>query len=279
MRVIIGATPEGKRELLGFQVGTRESTQSWRELLVDIKGRGLAVPPEVAVGDGAMGRGHDCHRSEGMPERQAPDQVWPSTRHQRCWVHKTANVVNAFPKSMAPAVKSDLQDISHAETRAAAQATPNLFREKYTANYPKTATCLTKDRDALMAFHGFPAGHREHLRSSNPIRKRFRHGPPPNRTHQRRPVPEDHQADGLHPDPRPPQNPRGGSTPEISCRRLSEASSSPTVSPSATLKTAPPDQDAPPKIWHSSGPCRRSFRVGQAERRRDRHRPSLRFPR
>jgi transposase-like protein len=161
MLVIIGATPEGKKELLGFQVGSRESTQSWRELLVDIKSRGLAVPPEVAVGDGAMGFW------------QALDQVWPGTRHQRCWVHKIGNVLNSFPKSMSPAVKSDLHDISHAETRADAQAALKVFEEKYAAKYPKAVTCLTKDRDALMAFYDFPAEHWDHLRSANPIESVF----------------------------------------------------------------------------------------------------------
>jgi transposase-like protein len=99
MLVILGATPEGKKELVGFQVGVRESAQSWRELLVDIKARGLAVPPEVAVGDGAMGFW------------KALDEVFPGTRHQRCWVHKIANVLNKFPKSMQPTVKADLREI------------------------------------------------------------------------------------------------------------------------------------------------------------------------
>lgn len=161
MLVIIGATPEGKKELLGFQVGTRESTQSWRELLIDIKARGLAVAPEIAVGDGALGFW------------QALDQVWPDTCHQRCWVHKIGNVLNAFPKSMTPAVKSDLHDISHAETRADAQAAMDVFAEKYATKYPKAATCLRKDRDALMAFYDYPAEHWDHLRSSNPIESVF----------------------------------------------------------------------------------------------------------
>jgi len=104
--VIIGATPEGKKELVGFQVGIRESAQSWRELLIDIKARGLAMAPEVAVGDGAMGFW------------KAMDEVFPGTRHQRCWFHKISNVLNKFPKSMAPAAKSDLQNIHHAQTRA-----------------------------------------------------------------------------------------------------------------------------------------------------------------
>ena len=100
MLVILGATPEGKKELVGFQVGVRESARSWRELLVDIRARGLAVPPEIAVGDGAMGFW------------KALDEVFPGTRHQRCWVHKIANVLNKFPKSMQPAVKADLREIS-----------------------------------------------------------------------------------------------------------------------------------------------------------------------
>ena len=106
--VIIGATPEGRKELLGFHVGVRESAQSWRELLIDIKVLGLAAAPEAAVGDGAL------------VFWKAVDEVFPGTRHQRCWFHKISNVLNKFPKSMAPAVTSDLQDIHHAETKAAA---------------------------------------------------------------------------------------------------------------------------------------------------------------
>ena len=159
--VIIGATPEGKKELLGFQVGARESAQSWRELLIDIKSRGLAVAPEIAVGDGGMGFW------------KALDEVFPGTRHQRCWVHKTANVLNKFPKSMAPAVKSDLHDIHHAETRAGAKAALTRFEEKYAAKYDKAVTCLTRDKEALLAFYDFPAEHWDHLRTSNPIESVF----------------------------------------------------------------------------------------------------------
>ena len=137
MLVILGATPEGKKE----QVGVRESAQSWRELLVDIKKRDLSVPPEVAVGDGAMGFW------------KAIDEVFPGTRHQRCRVHKTANVLNKFPKSMQPTVKADLREIWHAESRARAKAVMDIFAEKYAARYEKAVTCLTKDRDAkLMVF-------------------------------------------------------------------------------------------------------------------------------
>ena len=161
MLVLLGATPEGKKELLGFHVGVRESAQSWRELLVDIKARGLSVPPEIAVGDGAMGFW------------KALDEVFPGTRHQRCWVHKTANVLNKFPKSMQPAVKADLREIWQAETRAAAEAAMETFAEKYGAKYKKAVPCLTKDRDALLAFYDFPADHWDHLRTGNPIESVF----------------------------------------------------------------------------------------------------------
>lgn len=159
--IMLGATPEGRKELVGFQVGVRESTQSWRELLVDIKARGLSVPPEIAVGDGAMGFW------------KALDEVFPGTRHQRCWVHKTANVLNKFPRSMQPAVKTDLREIWQAETRAAAQAAMDTFAEKYGAKYEKAVTCLTKDREALLAFYDFPADHWDHLRTGNPIESVF----------------------------------------------------------------------------------------------------------
>ena len=161
MLVIIGATPEGKKELIGFQVGLRESAQSWHELLADIKGRGLSVPPEIAVGDGAMGFWN------------ALDRAFPSTKHQRCWVHKVKNIQNCFPKHMAPAVKSDLDDIQHAETRKEAEAALTVFCEKYGVKYEKGVACLTKDKDAMLAFFDFPAEHWGHLRTSNPIESVF----------------------------------------------------------------------------------------------------------
>jgi putative transposase len=159
--VIIGATPEGKKELIGFQVGLRESAQSWHELLADIKGRGLSVAPEIAVGDGAMGFWN------------ALDRAFPSTKHQRCWVHKLKNVLNCFPKQMAPAVKSDLDDIQHAGTRKQADAALAMFSEKYGAKYPKGVTCLIKDQEAMLVFFDFPAEHWGHLRTSNPIESVF----------------------------------------------------------------------------------------------------------
>ncbi len=161
MLVLIGATPEGKKELLGFQVGVRESAQSWRELLVDLKARGLTIAPELATGDGALGFW------------KALDEVSPTTRHQRCTVHKTANVLDKMPKSVQPAAKSDLREIWAAPDRATAEAAVATFAEKYGAKYEKAVTCLVKDRDALLTFYDFPAEHWDHLRTSNPIESVF----------------------------------------------------------------------------------------------------------
>jgi transposase-like protein len=161
MLVLIGATPEGKKELLGFQVGMRESAQSWRELLVDLKARGLAVAPELATGDGALGFW------------KALEAVFPATRHQRCWVHKTSNVLNKLPKSVQPATKADLREIWRAPDRATAEVAIATFAEKYSAKYGKAVTCLVKDRDALLTFYDFPAEHWDHLRTSNPIESVF----------------------------------------------------------------------------------------------------------
>ncbi len=161
MLVLIGATPEGKKELLGFQAGVRKSAQSWRELLVDLKARGLAIAPEVATGDGALGFW------------KALDEVSPTTRHQRCTVHKTANVLDKLPKSVQPAAKSDLREIWTAPDRATADAAIATFADKYGAKYHKAVTCLVKDRDTLLTFYDFPAEHWDHLRTSNPIESVF----------------------------------------------------------------------------------------------------------
>lgn len=161
MLVVIGATPEGRKELVGFQVGVRESAQSWRELLIDLKARGLAVAPEIAVGDGAMGFW------------KALDEIWPTTRHQRCWVHKLANILNKVPKSVQPNMKTDLREVRDAPDKASAQAAIALFVDKYGAKYPKAAQCLTRDRETLLAFFDFPAEHWDHLRTSNPIESVF----------------------------------------------------------------------------------------------------------
>ena len=161
MLVLIGATPEGKKELVGFQTGVRESAQSWRELLVDIKRRGLEIAPDLAVGDGALGFW------------KAIDEVFPSTRHQRCWVHKTVNVLNKVALSVQGNMKADLREIYGAPTRAAAEAAIDGFADKYGAKYDKAVACLTKDREALLAFFDFPAEHWDHLRTSNPIESVF----------------------------------------------------------------------------------------------------------
>ena len=161
MLVLIGATPEGRKELVGFQVGVRESAQSWRELLVEVKRRGLAIAPEIAVGDGALGFW------------RALDEVFPGTRHQRCWVHKAANLLNKVPKSVQPAMKADLREIHGAPTRAAAEAALDVFVEKYGTKYARAAACLIKDREALLAFYDFPAEHWDHLRTTNPIESVF----------------------------------------------------------------------------------------------------------
>ena len=161
MLVLIGATPEGKKELVGFQVGVRESAQSWRELLVDLKARGLVIAPELATGDGALGFW------------KALDAVSPATRHQRCTVHKTANIQNKMPKSVQPAVKADLREVWNAPDRATAETAIATFAEKYGAKYEKAVACLVKDRDALLTFYDFPAEHWDHLRTSNPIESVF----------------------------------------------------------------------------------------------------------
>src|SRR3712207_5602483 len=161
MPVLIGATPEGKKELLGFQVGVRESAQSWRELLVDLNARGLAVAPELATGDGALGFW------------KALEAVFPSTRDQRCWVHKAANVLDKMPRLVQPAAKADLREIWQAPDRATAGAALAAFAEKYGAKYGRAVACLAKDREALLRFYDFPAEHWDHLRTANPIESVF----------------------------------------------------------------------------------------------------------
>jgi len=159
--VIIGATPEGKKELIGFTDGTRESAHDWRTLLLDLKRRGLAIAPELAVADGALGFW------------KALGEVWPKTREQRCWVHKTANVLNRLPKSQHAKAKRALQEIWMAETKTDADVAFDAFIESYQVKYDKAAECLDKDREALLAFYDFPAEHWKHLRTTNPIESTF----------------------------------------------------------------------------------------------------------
>ena len=139
----------------------RESAQSWRELLADLKGRGLAVAPELATGDGALGFW------------KALEAVFPATRHQRCWVHKAANVLDKMPRSVQPAAKADLREIWMAPDRRAAEAAIATLAEKYSPKYEKAVACVVKDREALLTFYDFPAEHWEHLRTSNPVESVF----------------------------------------------------------------------------------------------------------
>jgi transposase-like protein len=159
--VIIGATPEGKKELVGLADGLRESAQSWRELLLDLKRRGLSNGPQLAIGDGALGFWN------------ALDEVWPKARAQRCWVHKTANILNKLPNSLHGKAKGALHNIWMAETRNGAEAAFDAFIEIYGRKYDKAVECLIKDRDRLLAFYDFPAEHWRHLRTTNPIESAF----------------------------------------------------------------------------------------------------------
>ncbi len=159
--VLIGATADGKKELLAVVDGYRESEQSWSELMLDLKQRGLSIAPKIAVGDGALG-------FWAALRKQFPDTV-----EQRCWVHKTANVLNAMPKSVQPRAKANLHEIWQAETRDDAETAFDHFLEKYDAKYPGACVRLRKDRDVLLAFYDFPAEHWMHLRTTNPIESTF----------------------------------------------------------------------------------------------------------
>jgi len=159
--VLMGATKDGKKELIAVQDGYRESEQSWREILLDLKGRGLELAPKVAIGDGALGFWG------------AVRKVWPTTREQRCWFHKTGNVLNKLPKSVQSKAKKDLHEIWMAETRKTAEKAFDAFLEKYEDKYPKATECLAKDRDVLLTFYDFPAAHWIHLRTTNPIESTF----------------------------------------------------------------------------------------------------------
>jgi len=159
--VLMGATADGTKELIAVLDGYRESEQSWSELLLDLKQRGLGIAPKIAVGDGALGFW------------AALRKVFPETREQRCWVHKTANVLNKMPRSVQPKAKGDLHEIWQAETKADAETAFSHFLEKYDAKYLKACECLRKDQDELLAFYDFPAEHWGHLRTTNPIESTF----------------------------------------------------------------------------------------------------------
>ncbi len=159
--VLMGATAEGVKELIAVMDGYRENKQSWRELLLDLKQRGLTIDPKLAIGDGALGFW------------AAIREVYPKTREQRCWVHKTVNVLNKLPKSVQPKAKADIHEIWQAETREMGNKAFDHFLEKYGAKYPDACACLRKDREALLTFYDFPAEHWGHLRTTNPIESTF----------------------------------------------------------------------------------------------------------
>ena len=159
--VLMGALEDGTKELIAMIDGQRESEQSWLELLLDAKSRGLVDAPKLATGDGALGFW------------KAIRQVYPSTRHQRCWVHKTVNVLDKLPKSQQPSAKAMLHEIWMSATKEDAIKTFDRFIATYQAKYPKAAECLSKDREELLAFYDFPAEHWQHLRTSNPIESTF----------------------------------------------------------------------------------------------------------
>jgi len=159
--VIVGVTEDGKKEFVALQDGYRESEQSWTEVLLDLKSRGLASPPQLAVADGALGFW------------KALNKVYGKTRMQRCWVHKTANVFNKLPKSLQPKAKQSLHNIWMALGKQEAERHFDIFVETYKAKYPKAADCLAKDRDVMLTFYDFPAEHWCHIRTSNPIESTF----------------------------------------------------------------------------------------------------------
>jgi putative transposase len=158
--VIVGVNARGQKQFLAIEDGVRESTQSWREVLLSLKSRGMNAP-KLAIGDGAMGFW------------AALDEVFPTSRQQRCWQHKTMNVLNCLPKLSQPKAKSALHNIWQAETKEDANKAFDLFVKTYEPKYPKAALCLQKDRDELMAFFDFPAQHWQSIRTSNPIESAF----------------------------------------------------------------------------------------------------------
>jgi putative transposase len=159
--VLMGATADGRKELIAIADGYRESTQSWREILLEVKSRGLKQAPKLAIGDGALGFW------------AALSEVFPTTKIQRCWVHKTMNVLNKLPKSEGANAKSMLHEIWMASTREKANKAFDLFVSSFEAKYPKAVACLVKDRAVLLAFYDYPAEHWSHLRTSNPIESTF----------------------------------------------------------------------------------------------------------
>jgi putative transposase len=159
--VLMGATADGQKELIAIADGYRESEQSWKELLLDCKARGLDIEPSLAIGDGALGFW------------KAMRQVWDTTQEQRCWVHKTANVLDKLPKGSQAKAKQMLHEIYLAESRADAEKAFDLFVATYQAKHSKATNCLEKDKDVLLTFYAFPAEQWLHIRTTNPIESTF----------------------------------------------------------------------------------------------------------
>jgi putative transposase len=159
--VLMGATADGRKERIAIADGYRKSEQSWKELLLDVKSRGLEIEPSLAIGDGALGFWKACR------------QVWDATKEQRYWVHKTANVLDKLPKASQPKAKGMLHEIYLAESHASADKAFDLFVTTYETKYPKATECLSKDRAALLTFYAFPAEHWLHIRTTNPIESVF----------------------------------------------------------------------------------------------------------
>lgn len=159
--VIIGVTESGVKELVAVHDGYRESAASWEEVLLGLRQRGLPCAPKLAIGDGALGFW------------SALSRIYPETRQQRCWVHKTANILNKLPKSMQPKVKASLHEIWMASTRDAAYKAFDNTIALYSAKYHKAMECLAKDKEELLAFYDFPAEHWQHIRTTNPIESAF----------------------------------------------------------------------------------------------------------
>jgi putative transposase len=159
--VIIGSDEHGRKELLALSDGYRESAASWEEVLTDLTQRGLKLPPKLAVGDGALGFW------------KALSKLWPDTDQQRCWVHKTANILEKLPKTVQPKVKDALHNICQAETREDAYKAFDNCIERFSPKYPKAMDCLAKDKDSLLVFYDYPAENWQHIRTTNPIESVF----------------------------------------------------------------------------------------------------------
>ena len=159
--VIIGVNELGEKHFLAIEDGVRESKQSWKEVLVNLRERGMVKAPKLAIGDGALGFW------------SALEEIYGETRHQRCWVHKTVNVLNCLPKTSQPKAKRQMHDIWQAETKRDADRAFDLFLRTYEDKYPKATRCLEKDREELMAFYDFSARHWRSIRTTNPIESAF----------------------------------------------------------------------------------------------------------